>query len=138
MIAAAVQRKRLERLQFSGVAVASLGLTSATSAMAADAHPVRHAPILETLTLEQRFLACVETVTQLNSTPTSEEQLELYALFKQSTVGDNTTPRPTSLFDLARRARWDAWTRQSGKTQNQAMQDYISFAEGLIDTYGIH
>jgi diazepam-binding inhibitor (GABA receptor modulating acyl-CoA-binding protein) len=41
--------------------------------------------------LFQRFTKAAEDVKNLNATPTDEELLELYALYKQGLVGDVNT-----------------------------------------------
>ena len=33
--------------------------------------------------------------------------------------------------DFVNRAKWDAWKTLEGKTNDQAMQDYIDLVEGL-------
>jgi|JI6StandDraft_1071083.scaffolds.fasta_scaffold14118_5 diazepam-binding inhibitor (GABA receptor modulating acyl-CoA-binding protein) len=42
-----------------------------------------------------------------------QDALNLYALFKQATVGDNTHDRPPHLLPEAP-AKWDAWTSFKG------------------------
>lgn len=66
--------------------------------------------------------------------PTDEEFLELYALFKQATVGDNTTAKP-GLLDLKGKAKWEWWNKQKGKSQEDAKKEYIAFAAKLVATY---
>ena len=38
-----------------------------------------------------------------------EQRLQLYGLYKQSTVGDINTPKPMFL-DMVGTAKWDAWS----------------------------
>ncbi|RCH91235.1 hypothetical protein CU097_013079, partial [Rhizopus azygosporus] len=45
-----------------------------------------------------KFNTAAEEVKKLSKSPSNDELLELYGLFKQATVGDNTTSKPT--FDL--------------------------------------
>jgi diazepam-binding inhibitor (GABA receptor modulating acyl-CoA-binding protein) len=42
-----------------------------------------------------------------------DQRLQLYGLFKQSTIGDNNTAQPF-IWDLVGRAKWDAWTNYRG------------------------
>ena len=50
--------------------------------------------------------------------------LEMYALYKQATVGDVSGSRP-GMLDLKGRAKYDAWAQRKGMTQDAAMQAYI-------------
>ncbi|CEI87933.1 Putative Diazepam-binding inhibitor (GABA receptor modulator, acyl-CoA-binding protein) [Rhizopus microsporus] len=61
-----------------------------------------------------KFNTAAEEVKKLSKSPSNDELLELYGLFKQATVGDNTTSKPT--FDLKGRYKWDAWTKLKGKS----------------------
>lgn len=56
----------------------------------------------------------------LNKTLTNEELLELYALYKQGTVGDCNTSRP-GMFDQKGRYKWDGWNGKKGVNKEDAM-----------------
>lgn len=51
--------------------------------------------------------------------------LELYALYKQASVGDVSGARP-GMLDVKGRAKYDAWARRKGLTKEAAMQQYIA------------
>lgn len=55
---------------------------------------------------------------------TSNEQLKLYALYKQATVGPCTGIRP-SFFDLQGRYKFDAWNELGDMNKTTAMGQYI-------------
>jgi len=59
-------------------------------------------------------------------------KLEIYALFKQGSVGDINTPRP-GWTDLKGRAKWNAWCGKKGMGQERARHSYID----LISQLGI-
>lgn len=61
---------------------------------------------------------------------TNEDMLTLYALFKQSKVGDCDTSRP-GMFDMKARAKWDAWEKAKGLSKDTAMQAYIDKVTAL-------
>lgn len=84
----------------------------------------------------QEFNTAAEEAQKLTVKPSNDDLLKLYALFKQATVGDNTTckffvyieriflllmitktimyiAKPT--FDIKGRYKWDAWTAVKGK-----------------------
>ncbi|EIE75414.1 hypothetical protein G6F46_001503 [Rhizopus delemar] len=77
----------------------------------------------------QQFTTAAEEVQKLSTKPSNDELLELYGLFKQATVGDNETSKPT--FDIKGRYKWDAWTKLKGMSQEEAEQKYIELVEKL-------
>ena len=60
----------------------------------------------------------------LSERPDNATLLKLYALYKQGSQGDNLDAKP-SFSDMVARAKWDAWTRLKGTSQEAAMQQYI-------------
>jgi len=74
--------------------------------------------------------ARIKPVTGLSN----DEMLDLYALYKQATVGDNETQRP-GLLDLKGKAKWDRWTAKKGKTKEEAMQEYIKLVDEMMAKY---
>uniref|UniRef100_A0A3P8NY74 Acyl-CoA-binding protein n=1 Tax=Astatotilapia calliptera TaxID=8154 RepID=A0A3P8NY74_ASTCA len=83
-----------------------------------------------------KFDEAAAEVKQLKAKPTDEEMLQIYSLFKQATVGDVNTARP-GMFDFTGKAKWDAWEKQKGKSNENAMNEYISLVEELKQKYGI-
>ena len=76
------------------------------------------------------FELTVAKVKTLTDSPSNENLLELYALFKQATVGDNNTERPR-MFDLKGNAKWDAWTSKNGMSSEEAEKEYIALVAKL-------
>ena len=60
---------------------------------------------------------------------TEEDKLKLRALFKQSTVGPCTGPRP-SFFDTKGKLKYDAWKELGEMNRTLAMQEYV---ERVVD-----
>lgn len=60
-----------------------------------------------------------------------DKKLEIYALFKQSTVGDVNTQRP-GMLDFKGKAKWDAWNSKKGVSQEEAKQQYIELVSDLL------
>ncbi|TSD76584.1 acyl-CoA-binding protein [Pseudomonas sp. KBS0710] len=81
------------------------------------------------------FDSAVEGVKKLLNRPTSDELNELYGLYKQSTVGENNSAKP-SLLDLPAIAKWDAWSKLKGTSQIEAQKRYIELVNRLIQLYG--
>ncbi|WP_171356269.1 acyl-CoA-binding protein, partial [Acinetobacter baumannii] len=55
-----------------------------------------------------------------------------YGLYKQATVGKCNTSRP-GMFNLKDRYKWDAWKAVEDKTQEAAMEDYITKVKQLLE-----
>lgn len=47
---------------------------------------------------------------------TDDELLQIYSLYKQGTVGDNTTDKP-GMLDFKGKAKWEAWNKLKGTKQ---------------------
>ncbi|KAI8099026.1 acyl-CoA-binding protein [Halteromyces radiatus] len=76
------------------------------------------------------FETAAEEVKKLATTPSNDVLLKLYALYKQATVGDNNTARP-GVFDMKGKAKWDAWDKIKGTSQEEAEKQYIVLVEKL-------
>ncbi|MFN4104002.1 MAG: acyl-CoA-binding protein [Tepidimonas sp.] len=81
-------------------------------------------------TTKAAFDAALQRVKSLTQRPDNATLLQLYALYKQATEGDNTTPKP-SLTDLVARAKWDAWNKIKGLSRDEAMQRYADLVDSL-------
>ncbi len=90
------------------------------------------------MTVEEEFKVAAERVKKLKQKPTDAERLELYGLYKQSTVGDVDIERPGMLsLSLERKAMWDAWNSRKGMSKGDAMKAYMQKAKELEEKYGI-
>jgi len=59
---------------------------------------------------------------------TNEEKLKVYGLFKQATLGDNTTAQPWSVqFEAS--AKWNAWSANKGMSRDDAMKSYCKILD---------
>ncbi len=84
--------------------------------------------------IDSEFERAQVEVKQLPRTPTNDELLELYAWFKQATVGDNRGKRP-GMLDLKGRAKFDAWARRSNTPTDVAKQEYVALVARLKSKY---
>ena len=80
--------------------------------------------------LKARFEKAVAESKSLPARPDNSTLLKIYALYKQSTDGDNAGKRP-GFTDLVGRAKFDAWKGMEGTSKEQAMQNYIDLIESL-------
>ena len=82
------------------------------------------------MTLIESFDDAQKRVKTLKEAPSNDELLELYALFKQATVGDVSGSRP-GMMDFKGRAKFDAWTKKKGTSKDGAMTGYVALVDRL-------
>jgi acyl-CoA-binding protein len=80
--------------------------------------------------LKAQFEQASRDSTELPTRPDNQTLLQIYALFKQATVGDVNTKRP-GMTDFVGRAKWDAWEKLKGASTEEAMQAYIDLINQL-------
>ncbi|KAL6066887.1 Acyl-CoA-binding protein 2 [Balamuthia mandrillaris] len=83
---------------------------------------------------EAEFQKAAEEAKQLKKRPDNDTLLRLYALYKQATVGDNNTSQPWAV-QLEARAKWDAWDKLKGTSQEEARREYVELVEKLKATH---
>ncbi len=66
----------------------------------------------------------------LSERPDNATLLKLYAFYKQGSAGDNLEKKP-GFSDMVARAKWDAWSKLKGTSQDEAMQQYIDLIKAL-------
>jgi acyl-CoA-binding protein len=86
------------------------------------------------MALDDDFSSAKTRVEKLTKTPTSDELLELYSLYKQATQGDATGARP-GMLDFKGRAKYDAWSTRRGMTRDGAKQAYVDAVARLEKKY---
>ena len=86
------------------------------------------------MALSDDFAAAQVRVKQLSKTPDASELLELYALFKQGTLGDVQGERP-GMLDFKGRAKYDAWSGKRGGSKDASMQSYVALVAKLAGKY---
>ncbi len=83
------------------------------------------------MTLAERFEDAQQRVKTLSSPPSTDTLLELYALYKQGTLGDVQGKRP-GMLDLKGRAKYDAWEKRRGTSKDAAMEAYAALVDRLV------
>ncbi|XP_027361967.1 acyl-CoA-binding protein isoform X1 [Abrus precatorius] len=86
--------------------------------------------------LKEDFDQYAEKAKTLPESTTNENKLILYGLYKQATVGPVNTSRP-GMFNMRDRAKWDAWKAVEVKSQEEAMNDYITKVKQLLEEAGL-
>ncbi len=82
------------------------------------------------MSLKKKFDVAVAASKQLSERPDNATLLQIYALYKQASEGDNETKKP-GMMDMVGRAKWGAWDELKGKSPEDAMQEYIDLIESL-------
>lgn len=80
--------------------------------------------------LKEQFATAAAAAKELKRRPDNDALLQLYALYKQATVGDVTGKRP-GFTDPVGRAKYDAWAKLQGTPAETAMQRYIELVGKL-------
>jgi diazepam-binding inhibitor (GABA receptor modulating acyl-CoA-binding protein) len=79
----------------------------------------------------EQFLLAAEAVKDLNTKPNNEVLGQLYGLYKQATIGNNNTNKPT-IFDPKGVVKWSNWNNYKGYSKYQAEVEYIKLVNKLI------
>lgn len=80
--------------------------------------------------LQARFEKARDDSKNLPERPDNMTLLQLYALYKQGSVGDVEGKRP-GFTEMVERAKYDAWATMKGKSKEEAMQAYVDLIESL-------
>lgn len=67
----------------------------------------------------------------LSEKPGNETLLQLYSLYKQGSIGDVNTEPPSNPFDFVAKAKYEAWAGLKGKSNEEAMTDYVALINKL-------
>jgi len=78
------------------------------------------------------FKAAADRVKALSKTPSNDDLLMIYALFKQANNGD-IPPESTKpgMFSPKEAAKWEKWNSLKGTSKEDAMRKYIELVEKL-------
>ena len=80
--------------------------------------------------LQKLFEKAAKDVMYLAERPDNDTMLRLYALYKQGSEGDVKGPKP-GFFDFVGSAKYEAWEKLEGTSQEQAMKKYVDMVKKL-------
>jgi acyl-CoA-binding protein len=80
--------------------------------------------------LSAKFEIATEDVKKLTTRPDNDMLLQLYAYYKQATTGDVRGKKP-GFTDFVGRAKYEAWAKLRGTSNQAAMQAYVDLVEKL-------
>lgn len=81
--------------------------------------------------LKEQFEQAAAASKTLSQKPSNETLLQLYSLYKQGSTGDINTEPPSNPFDFVNKAKYEAWAALKGKSQEDAMKEYIDLVNKL-------
>ena len=81
-------------------------------------------------TLKEQFEQASLDIKTLQERPDNDTMLRLYALYKQGSDGDVSGPAP-GMFDFVASAKYQAWSKLEGTSQEMAMKKYIDLVKTL-------
>lgn len=81
------------------------------------------------------FDSYVKVSKTLKEDPGNETKLKMYALYKQSTIGTNNTPKPGAM-DIVGKYKWAAWSNLGTMTKEDAQKEYIELVKKLVNEIG--
>ncbi|XP_077972105.1 acyl-CoA-binding protein homolog 1-like [Styela clava] len=80
--------------------------------------------------IDGKFEAAIQKLGTLTEDPDNSAKLKIYGLFKQATLGKNTTDKPGA-FNFVAQAKWAAWNDLGEMTQDEAKQAYVDIVDDL-------
>lgn len=81
--------------------------------------------------LKSAFEQAQEDIKGLAERPDNDTLLRLYALYKQGAEGDVSGPKP-GFFDFVGTAKYEAWEKLKGTSQQDAMKKYVDLVKKLL------
>ncbi|KAE9415926.1 hypothetical protein Angca_004398 [Angiostrongylus cantonensis] len=89
------------------------------------------APVRTFASNQELFEKAQANLKKLAEEPDVDVKLQIYALFKQATIGDVQGSRP-GMMDFAGRAKYDAWAKVKGISKVEAQLKYASVVDSLL------
>ncbi|MEP7327980.1 MAG: acyl-CoA-binding protein [Betaproteobacteria bacterium] len=80
--------------------------------------------------LKTKFEAAAGAAKQTKKKPDNATLLKLYSYYKQATDGDVQGNRPGG-FDFVGGAKFDAWSKLTGMSKDEAMTNYVKQVDKL-------
>ncbi|XP_029656116.2 enoyl-CoA delta isomerase 2 isoform X1 [Octopus sinensis] len=94
-------------------------------------HRKFHTNLLAMASHDAEFKSAKDNLGTLKEDPGNMAKLQLYALFKQASIGDCNAKKP-SMVDFVGKAKYDAWNKLKGMSQDEAQLNYIKTVNELV------
>ena len=80
--------------------------------------------------INSQFEQAAAAAKSLPQRPDNDTMLQLYALYKQGSSGDISGDKP-GIFDFVGTAKYEAWEKLKGTSQESAMSGYVDMVRKL-------
>ena len=87
------------------------------------------------MSLNDTFIQATKDIMKIKKNPADQDMLQVYALYKQATVGDCNTEQP-AFFNIKASAKWNAWNSKKGLSSDLAKKTYIRLVNILKKSCG--
>ena len=81
--------------------------------------------------IDMKFKKSCKDITESKISISDNDKLELYGLFKHSTIGDNNTPEPWKI-QYEKYYKWNAWNNHKGQSKIETKKKYIQKVEMIL------
>ena len=87
-------------------------------------------------TVDDVFKQVANEATKLVGKVDDDTLLQVYGLYKQAVLGDNTTEKP-SFFNFKAAKKWEAWESLKGMSKLLAQGQYIKVVRSLFAKHNL-
>jgi diazepam-binding inhibitor (GABA receptor modulating acyl-CoA-binding protein) len=85
--------------------------------------------------IQNKFNICGKLIKKSGFEMTNDELLTLYGLYKQATIGNCDTQKPSGILSPKDFAKWNAWNSNKNINKYDAMTSYSKYVENLVKKY---
>ena len=85
--------------------------------------------------IDYNFKLALENIKSIVNKINTTEKTFLYKYYKQATYGDVNIPKPTGLFNIIDKQKWEAWSSIKGTDIIAAKKIYTDFVNDLFIKY---
>jgi|TARA_B000000475_G_C15998315_1_gene447837 diazepam-binding inhibitor (GABA receptor modulator, acyl-CoA-binding protein) len=82
--------------------------------------------------MADNFQILSEKIKNTNKFINNEDKLELYKYYKQYTIGNCNTEKP-SMYQITENYKWNAWNNIKNMDKKSAMNNYIRIATNILN-----
>ena len=85
--------------------------------------------------IDNYFNISLEKIKSLVKFTNLDEKTMLYKYYKQATIGDINYSKPTGIFNMVEKKKWEEWNSLKGVSQDNAKKIYADFVDNLQKKY---
>ena len=86
------------------------------------------------MSLDEDFNKCVSYINKSEKINIDNDtKLFFYGHYKQATIGDCNIDKPTGLFNVTNKLKYEAWNNLKGLSKNEAKKKYVEKFKKIIN-----